>query len=340
MTKAWGIDDHADAAVDAGICFGDIDGDGALDILGFKGGAYTDNRRIKVYHNELPKRHWLNVRPVGLAGNKAAAGTKIRVYEEGGLGNAKQLVSYEQVAIWARQVCHSYYSYVQTERHFGLGDRKAVDLSVEFYPVGQEDRTESRPGGSHGDRPGRSRVTMEHWADYVRFVTAILVILNPAGRRAGLPGPDAQSVAPRRNQTAAAAAMTIACVLLARVLSGEWVLRLFGINVPCFQVGGGILVLLMAISMLHAKSSRIQQTPAERRDAEEQESVGVVPLGTPLLAGPGSISTAIIYANKATTGSTSASWWRSASWPPSASGSCCGWPNRLARSWDARASTS
>jgi multiple antibiotic resistance protein len=43
------------------------------------------------------------------------------------------------------------------------------------------------------------------------------------------------------------------------------------------------------------KSSRIQQTPAERRAAEEQESVGVVPLGTPLLAGPGSISTAIIH---------------------------------------------
>jgi multiple antibiotic resistance protein len=78
-------------------------------------------------------------------------------------------------------------------------------------------------------------------------------------------------------------------------------LRLFGINVPCFQVGGGILILLMAVSMLHAKSSRTQQTPAERRAAEEQDSVGVVPLGTPLLAAPGTISTAIIFANKATT---------------------------------------
>ena len=103
-----------------------------------------------------------------------------------------------------------------------------------------------------------------------------------------------------RNRTAAAAALTIACVLVISVLSGEWVLRMFGINVPCFQAGGGILILLMAVSMLHAKSSRIQQTPGERRAAEEQELIGVVPLGTPLLAGPGSISTAIIYANKAT----------------------------------------
>ncbi len=141
---------------------------------------------------------------------------------------------------------------------------------------------------------------MEHWADYVRFVTAILVILNPLGAVPIFLGLTVNQSRQRRNQTAAAAALTIACVLVVSVLSGERALRLFGINVPCFQAGGGILVLLMAISMLHAKSSRIQQTPAERRAAEEQESVGVVPLGTPLLAGPGSISTAIIYANKAT----------------------------------------
>jgi hypothetical protein len=41
------------------------------------------------------------------------------------------------VTIWARQVCHSYYSYTQTERHFGLGDRQTVDVSVEFYPSGK-----------------------------------------------------------------------------------------------------------------------------------------------------------------------------------------------------------
>lgn len=138
VTKAWGLDDYADAAVDAGICFGDIDGDGALDILGFKGVQYTDQRRVKVYHNDLPKQQWLNVRPIGLAGNKGAAGAKIRVYEAGGLGNAKELVAYEQVAIWARQVCQSYYNYAQTERHFGLGRRQTVDVSVEFYPSGKK----------------------------------------------------------------------------------------------------------------------------------------------------------------------------------------------------------
>ena len=142
---------------------------------------------------------------------------------------------------------------------------------------------------------------MEH-ADYARFITTMLVILNPLGAVPVFLSVTSSQSRWRRNRTAGATALTvIACVLAAAIVSGEWLLRSFGINVPCFQVGGGILILLMAVSMLHAKSSRIQQTPGERREAEEHGSVGVVPLGTPLLAGPGSISTAIIYANKAKT---------------------------------------
>lgn len=134
MNRVWHIDDYSDAAVDAGLCFGDIDGDGRIDLLGFKAGDYRDQRRVKVYHNDLSRQHYLRVRPIGPAGNKAAAGAKIRVYEAGGLANARKLVGYEQVAVWARQICHSYYSYAQTERHFGLGSRSAVDVSIEFYP--------------------------------------------------------------------------------------------------------------------------------------------------------------------------------------------------------------
>ena len=142
---------------------------------------------------------------------------------------------------------------------------------------------------------------MQHWSEYLRFATAILVILNPIGAVPIFLGVTVNQVPRQRNRTAAAAALTTAGVLCVSILAGEWVLRAFGINVPCFQAGGGILILLMAVSMLHAKTSRVRQTPRERREAEEQESVGVVPLGTPLLAGPGSISTAIIYASKAHT---------------------------------------
>jgi len=135
MNKAWGIEDYSSAAVDDGLCFGDIDGDGDLDIAGYtvKDNPTPDDTRLPViYRNDLPARNWTNVRPVGLPGNAGAAGAKIRLYEPG----TKHLLWYEEVAIFNHQSSQSYYGLAKTERHFGLGDRKAVDVAVEFYPSG------------------------------------------------------------------------------------------------------------------------------------------------------------------------------------------------------------
>jgi hypothetical protein len=120
--------------VDDGLCFGDIDGDGRLDIVGYTGGI-DSLRRVAVYRNDLPARNWIRVRPVGLAGNRGAAGAKIRLNEAGPSG---RLLWFEQVMILDSQSAHSYYSYAQTERHFGLGRRESVDVSVEFYPSGRK----------------------------------------------------------------------------------------------------------------------------------------------------------------------------------------------------------
>jgi multiple antibiotic resistance protein len=66
-----------------------------------------------------------------------------------------------------------------------------------------------------------------------------------------------------------------------------------------FRVGGGILLLFMAVAMLQARHSCIQQAPEEAREAEEKEQIAVVPLAISLLAGPGAISTMIVYAYQA-----------------------------------------
>jgi hypothetical protein len=131
MNKSWGVTDMSWSAVDEGLCFGDIDHDGRLDLVVSSG---TDKqKRMAVLHNDLPEKHWLNVRPIGAGGNKPAAGAKIRVTEAG----SDKLIWAEQVVIAGRQTAHSSYSYGVTERHFGLGDRAAVDVSVEFYPSGK-----------------------------------------------------------------------------------------------------------------------------------------------------------------------------------------------------------
>ncbi|MCX8038705.1 MAG: VCBS repeat-containing protein, partial [Candidatus Sumerlaeia bacterium] len=136
MNRVWGIEDKSAASVDDGLCFGDIDGDGDLDIIGYTG-PLDSHRLVKVYRNDCAAGNWLRVRVVGAAGNRGAAGAKIRLAEA---GKPDALLAFEQVAILDSQSAHSYYSVVPTERHFGLGNRRAVDVSVEFYPSGKRVR--------------------------------------------------------------------------------------------------------------------------------------------------------------------------------------------------------
>jgi len=127
--QAWGgIVNFADASVDAGFSFGDIDGDGDLDLVGYKSG--DPMRTLNLYLNELPARRFVNVRPVGATGNKGAAGADIRVYAAG----SDQLLWHEEVVLYAKQAQQSGYAYAETERHIGLGARTSVDVTVQFYP--------------------------------------------------------------------------------------------------------------------------------------------------------------------------------------------------------------
>ena len=134
MNRQWGVEDKSAASVDDGLCFGDMDGDGDLDIIGYTG-SLDGHRQVKVYRNDLPAQNWLRVRLTGAGGNRSAAGAKIRVTEHGLPG---RLLWFEQVTILDSQSSHSYYSVVPTERHFGLGRRGEVDVHVEFYPSGQQ----------------------------------------------------------------------------------------------------------------------------------------------------------------------------------------------------------
>jgi len=68
------------------------------------------------------------VQLAGAPGNRMAAGARIRLTEPG----TGRLLWYEQVCLWNRQSFHSYYGQAATERHFGLGDRAAVDVRIEF----------------------------------------------------------------------------------------------------------------------------------------------------------------------------------------------------------------
>ncbi|MBU4261134.1 MAG: YchE family NAAT transporter [Proteobacteria bacterium] len=134
------------------------------------------------------------------------------------------------------------------------------------------------------------------WNEYLKFFAALLAIVNPVGAIPIFINLTEEQRDEERRKTGTMAAVSVAVILAVVLFSGESVLDFFGVTVGSFRVGGGILILLMAISMLHAKVSQVKQTEEEM--FADRETGGVVPLGTPLLAGPGAISTVILYAQR------------------------------------------
>ncbi len=132
--ETWGLPTGAWSAVDEGLCFGDTDADGDLDMITCGRQDAAKQKVVEHYRNDLPTRNRLRLRLVGPKGNRSAAGSKVRIYRSGGLGDPDRLLWHEQIAIWGRQSFHSYSTHTATERHYGLGEQQVVDLAVEFYP--------------------------------------------------------------------------------------------------------------------------------------------------------------------------------------------------------------
>ena len=139
---------------------------------------------------------------------------------------------------------------------------------------------------------------MSNWYAWLNMLVGLIVIVNPLLGVSSITTLASDETSEQRRATARMAALTVGVVMSISAIAGEAVLALFGIGIPEFHVGGGILLLLIAVSMLNARMSGVRHTAAESEEAQMREQVGVVPIGIPLLAGPGAISTAILYAHK------------------------------------------
>jgi len=135
---------------------------------------------------------------------------------------------------------------------------------------------------------------MENWTEYSRFFIALFVILDPfAAVPIFLALTKAYSLH-ERGRIANISALTVLLVLIISALAGETLLAVMGTSLASFRVGGGIVLLLMALAMLNGQTGSVRTTPEEEAEAEDRDAIAVVPLAIPLIAGPGSISTAII----------------------------------------------
>ena len=102
-----------------------------------------------------------------------------------------------------------------------------------------------------------------------------------------------------RLRTARLACLVAGGVLILFTLSGQWIFRLLGITLPAFQIAGSVLLLRIALDMLYGKRSAAQETREETEAGITKDDIAITPLGVPMLAGPGAISTSLILMNQA-----------------------------------------
>ena len=99
---------------------------------------------------------------------------------------------------------------------------------------------------------------------------------------------------PRRKRMARKGALTCFIVLTSFALGGQLLFKMFGITLPAFEIAGGLILLLIGLDMLQAKRSATQEATGETEEASHKEDAGIVPLGIPMLAGPGAISSVMV----------------------------------------------
>ena len=97
------------------------------------------------------------------------------------------------------------------------------------------------------------------------------------------------------------ASVTALVVLSAFAVAGQYIFRMFGITLPAFEIAGGVILLLIGLDMLEAKRSPTQESREEAAEAALKEDAGIVPLGIPMLAGPGAITSVMVLVGQAQT---------------------------------------
>jgi multiple antibiotic resistance protein len=130
--------------------------------------------------------------------------------------------------------------------------------------------------------------------------TSLLAIVNPLSAVPLYVTATSDLNKAQRASTLRVAVATGIISLVAFGLAGTYILRFFGITTYAFRIAGGLIFLGIGSDMLKARRSRDRTTRTEQEEAEQKSDVGIIPLGIPTLAGPGSITTVITLTAQAT----------------------------------------
>jgi len=126
------------------------------------------------------------------------------------------------------------------------------------------------------------------------FIT-LVIIMDPLGNLPFFLLFTEENTPQERKQVAALACLTACVILILFGITGDAVLRFFGIGLPAFQLAGGFILFLYALHLLHLIPGGLKTTSEEEKEGMSKEHVGLVPLAMPLLAGPGAITTVLVW---------------------------------------------
>jgi len=132
--------------------------------------------------------------------------------------------------------------------------------------------------------------------DLLLVLTSVLFIVDPFATVPSFLAMTERDTPEFRRVLARRCAWTAAITLTAFGLGGALIFKLFGITIGAFKIAGGVLIGLNALDMVQARRSSQRETAVEKAEGIQKEDIGIMPLGVPMLAGPGAISTVMVLA--------------------------------------------
>ena len=136
----------------------------------------------------------------------------------------------------------------------------------------------------------------ERAIELVLIFTSILFIVDPFAVIPTFLAMTVRDSPEQRKVLARRGAWACAVTLIAFALGGSLIFKIFGITIGAFKIAGGVLIGLNALDMVQARRSQQRETPIETAEGIQKDDIGIMPLGVPMLAGPGAISTVMVLA--------------------------------------------
>ncbi|SPD71973.1 Membrane protein, MarC family [uncultured Desulfobacterium sp.] len=130
---------------------------------------------------------------------------------------------------------------------------------------------------------------------FITFLIPLLIIMDPIGNLPLFLLFTEQNELKEQRRIAAISCGTACIILIFFALTGDFILRLFRISLPAFQLAGGFIFFVYALQMLRLIPGGIKTTTQEEEEGVSKENVALVPLATPLLAGPGAITAVLVW---------------------------------------------